>query len=193
MQITGLTDAVKKAIKSVSDQIMNATHDHDSSPSNPLRGTSHSHNSDVSRPESYPLRSLPMHGPSFGGGFRDDADFHPNGPPLFPKFHENFVPRRMDVPEILTFRLLCPDERVGGVIGKGGAIIRTLQHETGCDIKVLESNSDGEERMIIISGPAVLFLHQLAVPCYNIIVGACDCIFLYEETYICCLICAAPR
>ncbi|XP_057516929.1 KH domain-containing protein HEN4-like [Amaranthus tricolor] len=154
VQITGLTDAVKKAIKSVSDQIMNATHDHDSSPSNPLRGTSHSHNSDVSRPESYPLRSLPMHGPSFGGGFRDDADFHPNGPPLFPKFHENFVPRRMDVPEILTFRLLCPDERVGGVIGKGGAIIRTLQHETGCDIKVLESNSDGEERMIIISGPA---------------------------------------
>lgn len=155
VQITGLADAAKKAIKTVSDQIIeSAADDHDSAPLNPSGPSSHSHSNHVSRHESYPHRSLPSHGPSFGGGFRDSADFHSSGPPLFPKFHENFMPGRMDVPDIISFRLLCPDERVGGVIGKGGAIIRTLQHETRCEIKVLEGTSDEEERMIVVSGPA---------------------------------------
>ncbi|KAF9621794.1 hypothetical protein IFM89_028232 [Coptis chinensis] len=44
--------------------------------------------------------------------------------------------------------------RVGGVIGKGGTIVKILQHETGCDIKILEGSPDSEDRLIIISGPA---------------------------------------
>ncbi|KAL2894860.1 RNA-binding KH domain-containing protein RCF3, partial [Bienertia sinuspersici] len=155
VQITGLADAVKKAIKTVSDQIIeHGSDDHDSLLSSSSGPISHSHNNHVARHESYPQRSLPSHGPPFAGGFRESADFHSSGPPLFPTFHENFMPGRMDVPDFVTFRLLCPDERVGGVIGKGGAIIKTLQHETGCEIKVLEGTSNEEERMIVVSGPA---------------------------------------
>lgn len=155
VQITGLTDAVKKAIKIVADQILqNASHDHESNPSNSSGPSSHSQSNHVPRPESHSHRSLPSHGASFGGGFRDGADFNSGVPPLFPKFLDNFMPGRMDAPDIVTVRLLCPDERVGSVIGKGGAIIKTLQHESGCEIKVLEGTSDGEERMIIVSGPA---------------------------------------
>ncbi|XP_021721203.1 KH domain-containing protein HEN4-like [Chenopodium quinoa] len=154
VQITGLADAVKKALRTASDQILeNASHDNGSSPSDSFKPTSQPHSNHVPRPESHSHRSLPSHG-ALGGGFRDGADFHSGGPQLFPKFHENFMPGRMDAPEIVTFRLLCPGERVGGVIGKGGAVIKTLQHEIGCEIKVLEGASDAEERMILVSGPA---------------------------------------
>ena len=61
------------------------------------------------------------------------------------------------VPNLITFRLLCLDEKVGGVIGKGGAITKTLQQETGCEIKVLEGISDSEDRIILISGLALWF------------------------------------
>jgi len=142
LQVIGVADNVKKAIKSVSDKIMeNSPHDHDSFPSNSYGPSSHSHSHSVSRP----------------GGFRDSGDLHSSGPLFYPRFHDNFVPARMDGSDIITFRLLCPDERAGGVIGKGGSIIKTLMRETGCEIKVIEGSSDGEERMIFVSGPAVLF------------------------------------
>lgn len=59
--------------------------------------------------------------------------------------------------ELLTFRILCHDERVGGVIGKGGSIIKSLQQETGCEIKVLEAVSNTDDRIIVVAGPAVCF------------------------------------
>ena len=59
--------------------------------------------------------------------------------------------------DIITFRLLCHEEKVGGVIGKGGTIVKALQHETGCEIKILERVPDSEDRVIVISGPAVWF------------------------------------
>lgn len=139
VQITGVADNVKKAIKSISDQIIeNSPHDHDLFPPNSSGPPSHSHSHSVSRPS----------------GFRDSGDFHSSGPPFYPRFHDNFVPARMDGSDIVTFRLLCADERVGGVIGKGGSIIKTLMRETGCEIKVIEGSSDGGERMIVVSGPA---------------------------------------
>ncbi|GMH03223.1 hypothetical protein Nepgr_005062 [Nepenthes gracilis] len=148
VQITGPLDAVKKAIKSVSEQIIeNAPWDRDSFPSTSTAPASHSFGHSGSRSE---VRNF--HGEPYGDGSRDGTNYHSH-PPLFTEFHESFH-NRMDIsPEILTFRLLCPDERVGGVIGKGGAIIKTLQHETGCDIKVLDSIPDVEDRIIVISGP----------------------------------------
>ncbi|XP_024969102.1 KH domain-containing protein HEN4-like isoform X2 [Cynara cardunculus var. scolymus] len=56
--------------------------------------------------------------------------------------------------DMLTYRLICPDEKVGGVIGKGGTIVKALKHETGCDIKVLERTAESDDRVIVISGPA---------------------------------------
>ncbi|MDD0148591.1 KH domain-containing protein, partial [Shigella flexneri] len=61
-------------------------------------------------------------------------------------------------PEVLSFRLLCTEEKVGGVIGKGGSVIKALQRETGCEVNVLDGGVDSEDRIIIISGPAVWFL-----------------------------------
>ncbi|KAL9238037.1 hypothetical protein vseg_012516 [Gypsophila vaccaria] len=154
VQIFGVGDAVKKAIKSVADQIMeNANGEHDVTPNLP-GPASQPRSQPVSRSESYSTRPLPFRGASSGSGFREDAVIHPNGPPFLPEFHGNIMPGRIDVSDFVTFRLLCPDERVGGIIGKGGAIIKTLMHETGCDIKVLEGVSEGEERIVVVSGPA---------------------------------------
>ncbi|GAB4852442.1 hypothetical protein Ancab_016636 [Ancistrocladus abbreviatus] len=155
VQITGAPDAVKKAIKSVSEHIMeNAPRERDAFPSKLSGPSSRSFGNHGSRSEAHSLHPFPSLGVPYGIGSRDGADYPSRGPSSFPKLHESFMPNRMNIsPEILTFRLLCPDERVGGVIGKGGAIIKMLQHETRCEIKVLEGASDEEDRIIVISGP----------------------------------------
>lgn len=53
--------------------------------------------------------------------------------------------------EDVMFRMLCSNDRVGIIIGKGGIIIRTLQSETGASIKVADANNDSDERIIVIS------------------------------------------
>lgn len=82
------------------------------------------------------------------------------GAPYSSRFHdvEGSIHGRMNYPpDALSFRLLCSEEKIGGVIGKGGCIIKALQHETGCEIKVLDRVAGSEDRMIMISGPAVWF------------------------------------
>ena len=56
---------------------------------------------------------------------------------------------------MLTFRLLCHAERVGSIIGKGGVIIKSVKQETASEIKIIEGEPDSEDRIIVISGPAV--------------------------------------
>lgn len=148
LQISGEIDAVRKALHSVSQQLLeNPPRDHDSFPANPTG------------PSDPPNHSFGSQGAPYASGRRDVADAHLSIPPLIPKFHESGVPGRLKpLQELLTFRILCHDERVGGVIGKGGAIIKTLQQETGCEIKVLEAVSDTDDRIIVVSGPAVSFV-----------------------------------
>ncbi|ERN09894.1 hypothetical protein AMTR_s00013p00144130, partial [Amborella trichopoda] len=45
------------------------------------------------------------------------------------------------------------NEKAGGVIGKGGSIIRALQNETQAEIKILDTVPDLEDRVIVISAP----------------------------------------
>lgn len=136
MQITGVVDTVRKALQSVSQQLLeNSPRDQDPFSANPGRPSSHSFGNHFSRPEAYPPPNYP---------------FPPQGPPYAPG-HMN------SHDDILTFRLLCPEEKVGGVIGKGGTIVRSLQQESGCEIKVQDRVSDSDDRIIIISGPAVRF------------------------------------
>ena len=147
LQITGEVDAVRKALQSVSQQLIeNPPRDHDSFPFNTTGQSSHSFGP---RPEVHPPpnHSFSSQGAPFAAGPRD-VEIHSSLPPLNPG-------RMMPSLEMLTFRLLCHDERVGGVIGKGGAIIKTLKQETGCEIKVLEAIPDSEDRIIVISGPVV--------------------------------------
>ncbi|EEF52201.1 KH domain-containing protein HEN4 [Ricinus communis] len=144
VQIAGEVDAIRKALQSVAQQLLeNPPKDPEAYPPISTGPSSHSFGHPLPRPEAYPppYHSFNARGTTYGAGPRE--------------FHEGGMPGRMrPAPDMLTFRLLCLDEKVGGVIGKGGAIIKTLQQETGCEIKVLEGVSDSEDRIILISGPA---------------------------------------
>ncbi|KAL5988441.1 hypothetical protein ACLOJK_036205 [Asimina triloba] len=50
----------------------------------------------------------------------------------------------------VSFKLLCSNDRVGGVIGRGGTIVKALQNETGASISVASSVAESEERVITI-------------------------------------------
>lgn len=144
LQISGERDAVKKALEIVARQLLESSSWGQDFLSADTGGpSSQSPGRPLSNRELRPPSTRPYHGqgPSSSVGFR---------------VGEVGVPGRMNpIPDALTFRLLCPDEKVGGIIGKGGNRIKALQHETGCQIKVLEGTGDSEDRVIVISGPAV--------------------------------------
>ncbi|KAL5559875.1 hypothetical protein UlMin_036086 [Ulmus minor] len=155
VQITGEVDAVRKALQSVSQQLLEyLSRDHDTFPAN-LTGPSHHLYGQPPRQEVFPPpnRSFSVQGAPYADGPYDGVDYFSPAPPLNPRFHEGGGPGRMKPPqEILAFRLLCHMERVGGLIGKGGAIVKMIQHDTGCEIKVLEGVTDSEDRVIVVSG-----------------------------------------
>lgn len=132
----------------------------DSFPSGKPIGPS-SHQMALPLPEVHPTANFPFPASvaAYATGPHHGSDFHPGLAASIPKFHESVISGQMNVSEeVLTFRLLCTDEKVGSVIGKGGSIIRTLKHETGCDIKILDAVPDSDDRIIMISAPAVMFL-----------------------------------
>ncbi|KAH7575544.1 hypothetical protein JRO89_XS02G0138900 [Xanthoceras sorbifolium] len=51
----------------------------------------------------------------------------------------------------VNFRILCSNDRVGGVIGKGGTIIKALQSETGASIAVGATVAVCDERLITVT------------------------------------------
>ncbi|CAL9060218.1 unnamed protein product [Musa banksii] len=51
----------------------------------------------------------------------------------------------------VVFRMLCSNDKVWSIIGKGGIVIRTMQNETGASIKIADPVSDSDERVITIS------------------------------------------
>nr|XP_007159156.1 hypothetical protein PHAVU_002G213600g [Phaseolus vulgaris]ESW31150.1 hypothetical protein PHAVU_002G213600g [Phaseolus vulgaris] len=51
----------------------------------------------------------------------------------------------------VTFRILCSNDRVGAVIGKGGNIVRALQNESGAIISVAPSVVECEDRLVTIT------------------------------------------
>lgn len=55
----------------------------------------------------------------------------------------------------VVYRLLCSNDRVGGVIGKGGTIVKALQNETGTSISFGGSVAECDERIITISAMEV--------------------------------------
>lgn len=54
-----------------------------------------------------------------------------------------------------SLRLICPTENIGGVIGKGGAIINQIRQETKAAIKVDSSATEGDDCLINISSKEV--------------------------------------
>jgi poly(rC)-binding protein 3/4 len=111
--------------------VENSPRDHESLPTNLTGPSSHSYGQ-------FPptKRTFAGQGASFATGPNEIPVFH--SAPMIPKFHEGAILGRMrPPPEILTFRLLCPSESVGNLIGKGGSIIKMLQQETASEIKVI--------------------------------------------------------
>ncbi|PON98348.1 Polyribonucleotide nucleotidyltransferase [Trema orientale] len=51
----------------------------------------------------------------------------------------------------ISFRILCSNDRVGSVIGKGGSIVRALQSETGATVSVGASLAECDERVITVT------------------------------------------
>ncbi|OMO85254.1 hypothetical protein CCACVL1_10315 [Corchorus capsularis] len=51
----------------------------------------------------------------------------------------------------VVFKILCSTDRVGGVIGKGGSIIRALQNDTGASIAIGATITDCDERLVTVT------------------------------------------
>lgn len=65
------------------------------------------------------------------------------------------APEPKTLQQEVTFRLLCSIHKIGGVIGKGGSIIRALQNETGATIAVGPSIAECEDRLVTITASEV--------------------------------------
>ena len=95
--------------------------------------------------------------PAFGGYKGDVAGDWPS------------IPRRDEsAAKEFSLRLLCAAVNVGGVIGKGGGIIKQIRQESGAFIKVDSSNSGAEDDCIItVSAKEVIsssYWHAFIVP-----------------------------
>lgn len=65
--------------------------------------------------------------------------------------------------EELTIRMLCPSDRIGRVIGKGGSTIKSIRQESGARIEVDDSKANRNECLIIITATEVCYLPFLFI------------------------------
>uniref|UniRef100_A0A1D1YD91 KH domain-containing protein At4g18375 n=1 Tax=Anthurium amnicola TaxID=1678845 RepID=A0A1D1YD91_9ARAE len=79
------------------------------------------------------------------------ADYHPRGYSSNSSIEILPSAQRKVFEEDVLFRMLCTNDKVGSIIGKGGAIVRALQSDTGASIKIVDAISDSEERVIAIA------------------------------------------
>lgn len=174
LQINGELDSVRKGLNAVAQVLF--THPPRESDVVPVVHPSGSSSrtfdrSDGLPPGMPPNFHLPFQGPSHARGPFDTIDQRPNVAPFstFPDQRSNIPPfsafpdalmhgNASVPPEPLTFRLLCSSDKVGSIIGKGGNSIKTIQKDTGCEIKILETIPKSDDHIIIISGPAVTTL-----------------------------------
>ncbi|KAF9683739.1 hypothetical protein SADUNF_Sadunf04G0045700 [Salix dunnii] len=55
-----------------------------------------------------------------------------------------------DNDEVVVYRILCPDEVIGSVIGKGGKVINSIRHESRARVKVVDPFPGAMYRVITI-------------------------------------------
>ncbi|MCO5608854.1 hypothetical protein L7F22_063072 [Adiantum nelumboides] len=129
-QITGDLTAVRKALLAVSTQLRN----------NPPKRPGEDSKAMSHLPEEFTRKS--------GGGRvkRTSARSSPRQPlgqssGLTLSFGE----------EEVTFRIMCPKEKIGSIIGKGGSIVQSIREETGAKISIDVSSKAGDERVIRVS------------------------------------------
>ncbi|RYR16243.1 hypothetical protein Ahy_B04g073237 isoform C [Arachis hypogaea] len=140
VQISGDAVVVKKALYKVASQL------HD----NPSRSQ---HLLTSAAPGAY-ANSASLMGPTAGivgvgplvgayGGYKSDAGDWSRS--------MYSAPRDEASSKEFSIRFVCPTANIGGVIGKGGAIINQIRQESGATIKVDSSATEGDECLITIS------------------------------------------
>ncbi|KAJ7968311.1 KH domain-containing protein family [Quillaja saponaria] len=87
------------------------------------------------------LSTIPSSSNGYASGFHSSSAEIDRFPALDPNPPEQEV----------TFKILCSNDKVGGIIGKGGSIVRALQNETGANISVSASISDCDERLVTVT------------------------------------------
>ncbi|KAK7255063.1 hypothetical protein RIF29_28465 [Crotalaria pallida] len=146
IQITGSLAAVKKALRSVSTCLQDSAS---------ARMVDHPPNSAAFRPSgpAVPHGTPPpsQHEPYPHRGYAPGPygpDHHPRGYSSFPGPEPG---HRMFMEDEVVFKLLCQQDKVGSLIGKGGSVVRSLQNETGASIQIVDAGPDSEERVVVIS------------------------------------------
>ncbi|OUZ99752.1 K Homology domain [Macleaya cordata] len=79
------------------------------------------------------------------------VDYASRGRPLSTEVDRISMLDPVKTQQEVAFRLLCSNDKVGGVIGKGGTIVRALQNETGASISVASPATESDERVITVS------------------------------------------
>uniref|UniRef100_A0A2P2KR28 Uncharacterized protein MANES_10G097500 n=1 Tax=Rhizophora mucronata TaxID=61149 RepID=A0A2P2KR28_RHIMU len=72
-------------------------------------------------------------------------------PPLSLESDRATIPDSTVIQQEVVFKILCSNDRVGGVIGKGGSIIKALQNETGAVISIGAMMAECDERLITVT------------------------------------------
>lgn len=146
-QISGEASFVKKALY----QIASRLHDNPSRSQHLLASAvsnSHSSSSSLVGPTATgPIVGIaPLMGPY--GGYKGDTagDWSRS---LYS------APRDDMSSKEFSLRLVCPIANIGGVIGKGGAIINQIRQESGAAIKVDSSSTEGDDCLITVSSKEV--------------------------------------
>ncbi|KAI3881538.1 hypothetical protein MKX03_035616 [Papaver bracteatum] len=80
-------------------------------------------------------------------GFTDTGSSWPTYSPRLPVVSSYGGSSRT---EELKIRLLCPHDKIGRVIGRGGSTIKSARQETGANIEVNDAKEDREECLITI-------------------------------------------
>ncbi|KAI3850271.1 hypothetical protein MKW92_000483 [Papaver armeniacum] len=81
----------------------------------------------------------------------NSVDYASRGRPLATEALRNSMLEPAKTPQEIVYRLLCSNEKVGGIIGKGGTIVKTLQNETGASISFGSPVPESDERVITIT------------------------------------------
>lgn len=100
-----------------------------------------------------PIVGIAPHMPAVGGYRSEAGATWPLSSSGYPVLSGLGGPHRRDdsSSEEFVFQMLCRNDKIGGVIGKGGSIINQIRQETGANIKVIDQVPDCDERVIVVS------------------------------------------
>eukprot|EP00253_Pinus_taeda_P034365 PITA_34365 len=88
------------------------------------------------------------------GGYGSEArsswplSYNPALPAIAPKYGK-FAAEKSG--EEFRIPIVCPNDKIGGVISKGGNIIKSMRKDTRASIKVEEADSNSNKRVIVVS------------------------------------------